>query len=103
MEACAATHQYSWGDYGLSFLGFLGIAIPNFMLALVMMYVANVAFGPSIGGLMSAAFIGKPWTWGKVQTVLAHSWFPVIVIGTSGPARMIRRLRAHMLDAVDEP
>ena len=63
----SATHQYSWGDYGLSLLGFLGIAIPNFMLALVMMYLANVWFGTSIGGLMDPEFIGKPWTWAKVQ------------------------------------
>jgi peptide/nickel transport system permease protein len=94
----SATHQYSWGDYGLSFLGFLGIAIPNFMLALVMMYVANAVFGTSIGGLMSPEFIGKPWTWDKIRSVLAHSWIPVIVIGTSGTAGMIRRLRANLLD-----
>ena len=84
----SATHQYSWGDYGLSFLGFLGIAIPNFMLALVMMYVANVVFGTTIGGLMAPDYIGKPWSWDKVKSVLEHSWIPVVVIGTSGTAGM---------------
>lgn len=98
----SATHQYSWGDYGLSFLGFLGIAIPNFMLALVMMYVANVVFGTTIGGLMDPHFIGKPWTWDKVKSVLEHSWIPVIVIGISGTAGMIRRLRANLLDELQK-
>src|SRR3954469_6615414 len=98
----SATHQYSWGDYGLSLLGFLGIAIPNFMLALVMMYVANVVFGTSIGGLMSPEYIGKPWTWDKIKSVLEHSWIPVVVIGTSGTAGMIRRLRANLLDELQK-
>src|SRR5512146_428038 len=98
----SATHQYSWGDYGLSFLGFLGIAVPNFMLALVMMYVANVVFGTTIGGLMDPQYIGKPWNWDKVKSVLEHSWIPVIVIGTSGTAGMIRRLRANLLDELQK-
>ncbi len=98
----SATHQYSWGDYGLSLLGFLGIAIPNFMLALVMMYAANVLFGTTIGGLMDPQYIGQPWTWAKVKAVLEHSWVPVIVIGTSGTAGMIRRLRANLLDELQK-
>ena len=98
----SATHQYSWGDYGLSLLGFLGIAIPNFMLALVMMYVANVLFGTTIGGLMDPDFIGKPWTLEKVKSVLEHSWIPVIVIGASGTAGMVRRLRANLLDELQK-
>jgi len=98
----SATHQYSWGDYGLSLLGFLGIAIPNFMLALVMMYFANVWFGTSIGGLMSPEFIGKPWSWAKMRSVLEHSWIPVIVIGTHSTAGMIRRLRANLLDELQK-
>ena len=98
----SATHQYSWGDYGLSLLGFLGIAIPNFMLALIMMYVANVYFGTSIGGLMDPQYIGKPWTWDKLMSVLAHSWIPVVVIGTGGTAGMIRRLRANLLDELQK-
>ena len=98
----SATHQYSWGDYGLSFLGFLGIAVPNFMLALVMMYVANVFFGTSIGGLMAPEYIDQPWSWEKVKSVLAHSWIPVVVIGTSGTAGMIRRLRANLLDELQK-
>lgn len=94
----SATHQYSWGDYGLTFLGFLGLATPNFLLALVMLYFANVWFGTSIGGLMDPQYLGQPWSWDKVKSVLEHLWIPVIVIGTSGTAGMIRRLRANLLD-----
>ncbi|WP_158047719.1 ABC transporter permease [Skermanella pratensis] len=94
----SATHQYSLGDYGLTFLGFLGLATPNFLLALVLLYFANVTFGTSIGGLMDAAYLDAPWSWGKVLSILEHLWIPVIVIGTSGTAGMIRRLRANLLD-----
>jgi peptide/nickel transport system permease protein len=98
----SATHQYSWGDYGLTFIGFLGIATPNFLLALVMMYFANVVFGTSIGGLMDPQYIDAPWSWGKFLSVLQHLWIPVIVIGTSGTAGMIRRLRANLLDELQK-
>ncbi|WP_407697365.1 ABC transporter permease [Skermanella rosea] len=94
----SATHQYSLGDYGLTFLGFLGLATPNFLLALVLLYFANVTFGTSIGGLMDPAYLDAPWSWGKVLSILEHLWIPVIVIGTSGTAGMIRRLRANLLD-----
>ena len=99
----SATHQYSWGDYGLTFLGFIGLATPNFLLALVMLYFANVYFGTSIGGLMDPEYIDAPWTWGKAMSVLEHLWIPVIVIGTSGTAGMIRRLRANLLDELQKP
>jgi peptide/nickel transport system permease protein len=98
----SATHQYSWGDHGLTFLGFLGIAIPNFLLALIMLYLANVWFGTSIGGLMAPEFIDKPWSWAKATSVLAHLWVPVIVIGVTGTAGMIRRLRANLLDELNK-
>ena len=94
----SAVRQYSVGDYTLTFLGFLGLATPNFLLALVLMYIANVYFGTSIGGLMDPEFIDQPWTLAKAQSVLAHLWVPVVVIGTSGTASMIRRLRANLLD-----
>jgi len=98
----SATHQYSWGDYGLTFIGFLGLATPSFLLALVLLYVANVAFGTSIGGLMDDQYIDKPWTWGKFVSVIEHLWVPVIVIGTAGTAAMIRRLRANLLDELQK-
>ncbi|MBI3506221.1 MAG: ABC transporter permease [Proteobacteria bacterium] len=98
----SATHQYSWGDYGLTLLGFLGLATPSFLLALVMLYLANAWFGTSIGGLMDPEYIDQPFTWGKLLSVLAHLWIPVIVIGTSGTAAMIRRLRANLLDELQK-
>ena len=98
----SATHQYSWGDYGLTFVGFIGLATPNFLLALVLLYFANVVFGTTVGGLMDAKYLGQPWTWDKVMSVLEHLWIPVIVIGTAGTAGTIRRLRANLLDELEK-
>jgi peptide/nickel transport system permease protein len=94
----SASHQYSWGDHGLTFIGFLGLATPNFLLALILLYLANITFGVSIGGLMDPRFLGDDWSWLKARSVLAHLWVPVLVIGTSNTASMIRRLRANLLD-----
>jgi peptide/nickel transport system permease protein len=94
----SATHQYSWSDHSLTFLGFLGLATPNFLFALVLLYFANVYFGISIGGLMDPRYLDEPWSWGKAVSVLQHLWIPVVVIGLSGTAGMIRRLRANLLD-----
>ncbi len=98
----SATHQYSWGDYGLTFLGFIGLATPNFLLALVLLYFANVVFGTSVGGLMDARFIDQPWSYDKIISVLEHLWIPIIVIGTAGTAGTIRRLRANLLDELEK-
>ncbi len=98
----AATHQYSAGDHTLSFIGFIGLATPNFLLALILLYLANVWFGTSIGGLMDPEYIDQPWSVGKALSVLEHMWIPVIVIGTSGTAGMIRRLRANLLDELQK-
>jgi peptide/nickel transport system permease protein len=98
----SAMHQYSWGDYGLTFLGLLGIATPNFLLALVLMYGANAWFGTSIGGLMAPEFVNQPMSWAKFLSVLEHLWIPVIVIGTAGTAGMIRKLRANLLDELQK-
>ncbi len=98
----SATHQYSIGDYGLTFLGFIGLATPNFLLALVLLYVANSWFGVSVGGLMAEEYLDQPWSLGKVLSVFAHLWIPVIVIGAAGTAGMIRRLRANLLDELQK-
>jgi peptide/nickel transport system permease protein len=98
----AATHQYSWGDHGLTLLGYVGLATPNFLFALVLMYFANVQFGLAIGGMMDPEYLDKPWSWAKAGSVLTHLWIPVIVIGTSGTAAMIRRLRANLLDELQK-
>ena len=98
----SATRQYSWGDYGLTFIGFLGLATPNFLLALVLMYFAKQWFGTSIGGLMEEQYLDQPWTWPKFVSILEHLWIPVVVIGTSATAGMIRRLRANLLDELQK-
>ena len=98
----SATRQYSWGDYGFTFMGYIGLATPNFLLALVLLYFANVYFGISMGGLMAPEYLDQPWTWGKVKSVLQHLAVPVIVIGTSGTASMIRKLRANLLDELQK-
>lgn len=97
-----AVNQYSAGDYTLSFVGLLGLATPNFLLALILLYLANVWFGTSIGGLMDPKYIDQPWTVGKAISVLEHLWIPVFVIGTAGTAGMIRRLRANLLDELQK-
>ncbi len=94
----SATHQYSWGDYGLTLLGLIGLAVPNFVLALILMYFANVWFGTSIGHLMDQKYLNQPMSWDKAMSILEHLWIPVIIIGTAGTAGMVRRLRANLLD-----
>ncbi|MFL5258391.1 MAG: ABC transporter permease [Hyphomicrobiales bacterium] len=98
----SATHQYSWSDYGLTFLGLLGLATPNFMLALVFLYFANVWFGTSIGHLMDPQYYSEPMSWAKAKSILQHLWIPVLIIGTAGTAGMIRRLRANLLDELQK-
>lgn len=98
----SATHQYSWGDHSLTFIGFIGLATPNFLLALVMLYFANIWFGTEIGGLMDEQYLDAPWSFAKMGSILAHLWVPVVVIGTSGTAGMIRRLRANLLDELQK-
>jgi peptide/nickel transport system permease protein len=98
----SATHQYSWSDYGLTLFGLLGIAIPNFMLALILMYFANIWFGTSIGHLMDQKYLSEPMSWEKARSILAHLWIPVIIVGTAGTAGMIRRLRANLLDELQK-
>src|SRR6201982_3437650 len=98
----SATHQYSWTDHALTLLGFLGMATPSFLLALVLLYLANVYFGISIGGLMDPHYVNRPWSFGKAASVAAHLWIPVVVIGTAGNAVMVRRLRANLLDELQK-
>jgi peptide/nickel transport system permease protein len=98
----AATHQYKLGDYVASFIGFVGLAVPNFLLALVLLYVGKVYFGLSIGGLMDPEYIEQPMSWAKTVSVMQHLIIPVIVIGMSGTAGMIRRLRANLLDELQK-
>ncbi|MEV4564487.1 ABC transporter permease [Nonomuraea sp. NPDC049419] len=99
----SAVRQYSWGDYGFSFLGFIGMAVPEFMLALVLMYIGFRFFGQSVGGLFSPEFQDAAWNLGKVLDLASHLWVPIVVIGVSGTAGMIRVTRANLLDELYRP
>jgi peptide/nickel transport system permease protein len=94
----SAVRQYSLGDYAFTFLGYIGLATPSFLLALILLYCGHIWFGISIGGMMDPAYMGQPLSWGKVGSALSHIWVPVLVIGLPGTAGMIRRLRANLLD-----
>jgi peptide/nickel transport system permease protein len=98
----SATHQYSAGDFILTFVGFLGLATPNFMLALVLMFVFYRYFGLSVGGLFSPEYIDAPWSIAKLRDMMNHMWLPVIVIGTSGTCGLIRVMRGTLLDELQK-
>lgn len=94
----SAVKQYSLPDYAFTFLGFIGLATPNFMLALVFMYIGYSVFGVSAGGLFSPLYQNAAWSLGKFVDLLWHLWIPVVVIGTSGTAGLIRVMRGNLLD-----
>lgn len=100
----SAVRQYSPGDYVLTFLGFLGVSIPSFLLALVIMYLAKRWFDLSIAGLFSPEFASMPgWNWAKFVDLLKHLWLPVVVLGLGSAAGMIRVMRANLLDELKKP
>lgn len=99
----SAVKKYSIGDYVATTLGFIGLALPNFLLALVLMYIGVVYFGTSVSGLFSDQYQNAPWSWGKVLDLMAHLWVPVIILGTAGTASLIRIMRANLLDELNRP
>lgn len=99
----SAVRQYSPGDYIATFFGFLGVATPNFLLALVLMYVAFKYFNQSVGGLFSPEYQEAPWNMAKIWDLLGHLWIPIIIIGTEGTAGLIRIMRANLLDELRKP
>lgn len=94
----AAVRQYSPGDYFFTFLSFIGLATPNFFLALIFMYIGFRYLGVHVGGLYSPAFANAPWSLAKFADLLKHLWIPMIVVGTAGTAGLVRTLRANLLD-----
>jgi peptide/nickel transport system permease protein len=94
----SATHQYSAGDYAFSTLGFIGLATPNFLLALILMFVFFKAFGLSVGGLFSPEYLNAPWSWGRFVDMMKHMPIPIVVIGLAGTAGLIRVMRGTLLD-----
>lgn len=99
----SAIKQYSIGDYVATTVGFLGLATPNFLLALIFMYIAHTYFGQSVGGLFSPEFVDAPWSFARVIDMFSKLWIPVIVLGTAGTAGLIRHTRANLLDELKKP
>ena len=97
-----ATNQYGITDYLFSVLGFAGLATPNFMLALILMFLFFKYFGLSVGGLFSSEYALAPWSLGKVWDLFTHLWVPIIVIGTAGTAGIIRVMRGTLLDELNK-
>ena len=98
----SATHQYSIGDYIATFFGFIGLAVPNFMLALVLLFIGFRYFGVNLTGLFSPEYVDAPWNTAKVIDLLKHLPIPVFVLGTGGAAGLIRILRASLLDELQK-
>lgn len=99
----AAARSRTWIDYSSAFIGYLGLATPNFLLALILFYYGNKYLNIPIGGLMDPQFEGQPLTWEKTKSILVHLIVPTFVIGTSGASAMMQRLRANMLDELGKP
>jgi peptide/nickel transport system permease protein len=99
----SATHQYSIGDYLATFIGFIGLGVPSFMIALVLMWVAYTTFGADVGGLFSDQFKNAPWSLAKMGDLAQHMWIPVAIMGLGGTAGLIRTMRANTLDELHKP
>ncbi|MDP9381115.1 MAG: ABC transporter permease [Chloroflexota bacterium] len=99
----SAVRQYSWGDYLTAFFGFIGLATPDFLLALLLLYVSFAYFNQSVGGLFSPEFIQAPWSGAKVWDLMKHIWIPMLILGTNGIAGLTRIMRANLLDELRKP
>src|SRR5262249_27872896 len=99
----SAVRQYSVGDYVATLIGFVGLALPSFMLALVVMYLGFKLFNANIGGLFSDEFAQAAWSWAKVWDLLKHLPVPAIILGLAGTAQLIRIMRANLLDELRKP
>lgn len=103
MGIYSAFHPYTMSDYILTVIGFIGLSIPEFFLALILMYLILRLGGTAVGGLFSPQFIGAPWNWAKFVDLLNHIWLPIIVVGVSGLAGLMRIMRGNMLDIMGSP
>ncbi len=99
----SAVRQYSVGDYTFTFIGFLGLGIPNFLLALVVLYAGFVWFGASVGGLFSPEMVDAPYSFAKIIDLMNHLWMPSLILAVAGTAQLIRVLRANLLDELRKP
>lgn len=99
----SATHQRSVLDHVITVINYVGVATPNFMLALILMWIAFAYFGISITGLYSPEFVDAPWSIARVVNLLEHIWLPAIILGIAGTARLTRIMRANLLDELNKP
>ncbi|PCK86171.1 ABC transporter permease [Rhizobium sophoriradicis] len=99
----SAVRKYSIGDYFFTAFTFFGLAVPSFLLALVLMYIAAVEFGQDVGGLFSPQYENAPWSLAKMVDLFSHLWLPVIILAVSSTASLIRVMRANMLDELPKP
>jgi peptide/nickel transport system permease protein len=99
----SAVRQYSFGDYFFTFVGFIGLAVPNFLLALTVMYLGFVYFDANPGGLFSPEYIDAPWSIGRVWDLIKHLPVPALILGLSSSAQLIRIMRANLLDELRKP
>jgi peptide/nickel transport system permease protein len=99
----SAVRQYSIGDYVATFVGFVGLAVPSFMIALILMYAGFRYFGANIGGLFSDRFVEAPWSLAKVWDLCKHLPLPALILGLAGTAQLIRIMRANLLDELGKP
>ena len=99
----SAVRQHSPEDYIFTFVGFLGLAVPDFLLALWLLWISFAYFDQSVGGLFSPEYLNAPWTWGRVVDLVAHLWIAALVVGTAGTAALIRVMRANLLDELSRP
>lgn len=99
----SAVKRYSIGDHVFTLLGFIGLAIPTFIMALVLMYVSYRYLGQSVGGLFSPEFQDAPWSWAKFWDLCMHLWIPIVVIATNSTAALIRVMRANLSDELSKP
>jgi peptide/nickel transport system permease protein len=99
----SAVRKYSLGDYVFTFIGMIGLAVPNFLLALILMYLSYRYGGQALIGLFSEEYANAPWSWAKIADLFNHLWIPVLIVGTGGTAGLIRTMRANLLDELNRP
>lgn len=99
----SAVRKYSIGDFVATFFGFIGLATPNFMIALILMWISFKYFGVTVGGLFSEQYINAPWSLAKVGDMMKHLWIPMVILGTGGTAGLIRVMRNNLLDELHRP
>ena len=99
----SAVRQYSMADYAFTLIGFVGLAVPNFLLALIIMYFGFVLFDINVGGLFSAEYQLAPWSWAKATDLMAHLPLPALILALAGTAQLIRIMRANLLDELRRP